>query len=69
MTAAEVSLIMTSVGTLLTTVASVWVSLRNSRKLDEVHRTTNSLAQRNEAIAKELGITEGIKQEKENASK
>jgi hypothetical protein len=39
---------------------------RNSQKLDEVHKTTNSLAQRNEAIARQLGIAEGKQSQKEN---
>lgn len=44
------------------------ISYRNSRKIDVVHRTTNSLAQRNEAIARELGVAEGKKSEKDNPS-
>ena len=62
MTGTEIALIITACGTLLTAVTGavgIFVSLRNSRKLDEVHKTTNSLAERNEAIAKELGVAEG----------
>lgn len=39
---------------------------RNSEKLDQVHRTTNSLAQRNEQIARELGVSEGRQAQKDN---
>jgi hypothetical protein len=55
MTGSEVALIITAVGTFTTSLGSVIVSLRNSRKIDEVHRTTNSLAKRNEEIARQLG--------------
>jgi hypothetical protein len=61
-TPSEIALIVTASGTFLSSlVAAIGavVSLGNSRKLDEVHKTTNSLAQRNEAIAKQLGIEEG----------
>lgn len=42
---------------------------RADRKLDELHRTTNSLSERNEAIAKKLGIEEGRAAERANPSK
>lgn len=37
-------------------------SWRNGRTLKDVKHNTNSISQRNEAIAKELGIEEGLKQ-------
>jgi hypothetical protein len=43
---------------------SLAASTTNGKKLDKVHETTNSLAQRNEAIAEELGIRKGIEQQK-----
>ena len=50
--------------------AGLVVSWLNRRKIDQVHITTNSLAQRNEAIAKSLGIAEGkAKAKKEDQSK
>jgi hypothetical protein len=58
----ELSQLLTPVGVL----AGVWVSYKNGKKLNEVHRTTNSLAQRNEEIAKQLGVKEGIEQQKAN---
>jgi hypothetical protein len=60
-----IALIVAIPGT-LTALAGVVVSLRNSRKLDEVHKTTNSLAVRNEQVAKELGIAEGKATERKN---
>jgi hypothetical protein len=56
---------------LLTSIAVVgsWIqSWRNSKKIDEVHKSTNGLAMRNEAIAEKLGIAKGKQQEKDNPS-
>jgi hypothetical protein len=50
------------IGQLLTGIAALYAAImgvRNSKKLDEVHKSTNGLAERNEAIAKKLGIAEG----------
>lgn len=69
MTPTELALIVTASGTFMSSmVAAIGaiISMGNSRKLDIVHQTTNSLAARNEAIAKQLGVTEGIAQEKAN---
>lgn len=64
-----IALIITACGTFLTAVASaagVLVSLMNARRLDAtnvkleaVHQTTNSLAERAEKSAKEAGIAQG----------
>jgi hypothetical protein len=59
MTGGELAQVITSLATLVGVVGSVAVSLRNSRKLDEVHKSTNGLAARNEAMAQKLGIAEG----------
>ena len=59
------------VGQLLTGVAAfgAWLnSLRNSRKIEQVRKSTNGLASRNEAIALKLGVREGIQQEKDHPS-
>ena len=69
MTPTETALIVTASGTFLSSlVAAIGaiISMGNSRKLDEVHKTTNSLAARNEAIAKEWGIEQGKASEKAN---
>jgi hypothetical protein len=61
-TGTETALIISACGTFLTALTSaygVMVSQRNSRTLQELHASTNGLSERNEAIAKKLGIAEG----------
>jgi hypothetical protein len=75
-TGTDIALIITSCGTFLTAITSAFgvvVSQRNSRKLDStiavvaaVHESTNGLSQRNEAIARKLGVAEGTAAEKAN---
>lgn len=48
--------------------AGLLVSWGNRRSLAVVHKTTNSLAQRNEEIAAELGEIKGRAAEKANPS-
>ena len=55
----QVAQLITSVATLIGVAGSTAVSLRNSKKLEEVHKSTNGLAMRNEEIAKKLGVFEG----------
>lgn len=62
MTVGELSQLLTALAVL----GNCALSYRNSRKIDVVHKSTNSLAQRNESIARELGITEGKQAEKDN---
>jgi len=69
MTWTELSQLLTPVGVL----AGVWVSYVNGQKmnrqgdkLEALHRSTNGLSERNEAIARKLGIAEGKEQEKAN---
>ena len=69
MTWTELSQLLTPVGVL----AGVWVSYKNGQKLnqsnvklDEVHKSTNGLAERAEKLAKKLGIEEGKAAEKAN---
>ncbi len=58
----EFSQLITAVG-VLTSAALSW---RNGRKLDEVHKSTNGLSERAEALAKKLGVEEGKAAEKAN---
>jgi hypothetical protein len=67
-TGAELAQVITALATLVASVGAFLVSLRNSRKIEEVHRTTNSLSQRNEQLAKDVGIAIGKKEEKDNPS-
>ena len=55
MTGTEVALVITSCGTLITALGQMY-NVFNIRRLE---RNTNSISSRNEAIAKQLGITEG----------
>jgi predicted exporter len=71
MTWTELSQLLTPVGVL----AGVWVSWLNGQKMNrqrdsiaELHRSTNGLSERNEAIAKKLGIEEGKASERANPS-
>lgn len=62
---------MTAGGTLLTSVVSAFnalVALRNGRKLDAVHKSTNGLSERAEVLAKKLGVEEGRAAEKARSS-
>jgi hypothetical protein len=61
-TGTEVALVITSCGTLITAIGQMY-NVFNIRRLE---KNTNSISARNEAIAKELGITEGVAQEKAN---
>ncbi len=68
MTVPETAQLITSVGILITAVGGLVVSLRNSKKIDDVHKTTNSLAERAEERAHQAGIAEGKAAEKSNPS-
>jgi hypothetical protein len=61
---AELAQLITSIATLIGVVVGSLISLRNSAKIAEVHRTTNSLAKRNEEISRQLGVKEGAEQER-----
>ena len=69
------ALLITSIGTLLTSVTAAYIALlglrrsnSNSVQIQEVHKLANGLSQRNEDIAKKLGIAEGKASEKANPS-
>ncbi len=64
----ELALVMASGATLITSTAAAIVSLRNSFNIQRIERNTNSISQRNEDIAKKLGIQEGRAAEKSNPS-
>lgn len=64
MTGTEVALIITACGTLLTALGQLY-NVYNIRRLE---KNTNSISARNEAIAKQLGVTEGKAEEKANPS-
>ena len=59
MTGGEIAQIIVALATFVTSLGSVMVSLRNSRKIDAVHDSTNSLAERAETTAHDTGRLEG----------
>jgi tetrahydromethanopterin S-methyltransferase subunit F len=68
MTGAEIALIITASGTLLSSLVGAIVSIHNAFNIQRIEKNTNSISQRNEAIAKELGIVQGVAREKANPS-
>lgn len=56
----DIALIVTAAATLLTSLTSAIVSLHNAFNILRIEKNTNSISQRNEAIAKELGMQRGI---------
>jgi hypothetical protein len=68
MSGTEIALVMASGATLITSMAAAIVSLRNAFNIQRIERNTNSISQRNEDIAKKLGIQEGRASEKANPS-
>lgn len=57
-----ISQVLTPIGVLL----GVWVSWDNKRRINEVTKSTNGLAQRNEQIANDLGRMQGAAAEQAN---
>ena len=66
MSGTEIALVMASGATLITSMAAAIVSLRNAFNIQRIERNTNSISQRNEDIAKKLGVVEGRAAEKAN---
>jgi len=71
MTAGEFAQVLTAIAA----VGAALSSWRNARKIDmsavniqRLEKNTNSISERNEAIAKQLGVTEGMAKEKANPS-
>lgn len=44
------------------------ISWRNGRKIEAVHQSTNGMSERNEQIARKLGVEEGKAEEKASSS-
>ena len=64
MTITETALLISSVATPITALVSAVLSYKNGRNIQRIETNTNSISKRNEDIAKQLGITEGVAQEK-----
>ncbi len=69
MSGTEIALVMASGATLITSMTAAIVSLRNSFNISRIEKNTNSISQRNEDIAKKLGIQEGKQAEKDNPTR
>lgn len=69
MTGTEVGLIIGQVAVLVTAIAGARVSFRNSRKIEEVHKSTNGKMDRllevTGASEKAKGVIEGREQQRE----
>lgn len=59
MSGAEIAQILIALATLVTAVGGVIIGVRNTREIKEVHKTTNSLAERTEGLARSAGMAEG----------
>jgi hypothetical protein len=66
MTITEGALLINSFATLVGVSGGLFLSARNSRKLDVVKENTDGLAQRNEGMAHAAGKAEGKADEKAN---
>ena len=55
----EIALIITASGAFVTSMVGAAVSIRNAFNIQRIEKNTNSISQRNEDIAKKLGIQEG----------
>lgn len=61
MTGTEIALIITACGTFLTAASGVIISLRNARKLEQVHQTTNSKMDELIKLTAKSSRAEGVK--------
>jgi uncharacterized membrane protein YgaE (UPF0421/DUF939 family) len=66
MTGPDVALIITALGTFITSLGSVFVSLRNSRKIEAVHQATNSKMDDLLRLTAKSSKAEGVAEEKKN---
>jgi len=64
MTGTDVALIITAGSGFVTALGGLFVSIRNARKIEEVHKATNSMKDELVALTRKDGIAEGIAQEK-----
>jgi len=62
MTGGEVAQIITSLATLIAAVGAILIGLRNSTKIEQVHKATNSLTDRLVETTKLEAHAEGLKQ-------
>jgi hypothetical protein len=63
MTGSEMAQIITSVATLLGVVGGILVSLRNQKKIEAVHTSTNGKMEELIEVVKKASFAEGVKSE------
>jgi hypothetical protein len=63
MTGGEVAQIITSVATLLGVIGGILVSLRNQKKIEAVHKSTNGKMEELIGVVKKASFAEGVKSE------
>lgn len=68
MNGTEIALIITASGAFLTSIVGATLSLRNGWNIKRIEKNTNSISERNEAIARKVGVLEGRAEEKANPS-
>lgn len=66
MTGTEAALVITSVGTLVAAAGGVWIGVRNSRQIKEVHDSTNGKMDQLVQEVRKASFAEGKKAEKDN---
>ena len=69
MSAGEVAQLITSVATLIGVIGGVGVSLRNSRKIEAVHKSTNGKMEELVAEVRASSFAKGVKSETDKEGK
>jgi hypothetical protein len=65
MTGTEIAQILTSSATFVAALGGVMVSLRNSRKIEEVHKSTDGKVDQLVSVVKEASFARGVKSEQD----
>jgi hypothetical protein len=66
MTGAEISSIIVSMATLITAVGGVLIGLRNTRRIEDVHKATNGMAAKLAKVTGDVRYNEGVTQGEDN---
>jgi hypothetical protein len=66
-TGAELAQLITAMATLVTAVSALVVGIRNSRKIEEVHKSTNGKMEELLNVTRDAAHAKGMKDEKDGA--
>jgi hypothetical protein len=66
MTGSEIAQIILSIATLVTACGGVAIGLRNSRRIEDVHKATNGMAAKLAEVTGEVKYAEGVTQGEEH---